>query len=96
VAFAQQPGKARRYVTMTGREGTRVDMLMQGIAWVDKNNFQLVRMRTDLLAPHSEIGQDQQTTDVTLSKVQLPDVKNILVEKRTRLSLASRVGGAQL
>ena len=59
---------------MAGQKGTRVYMLMQGIAWVDKSNFQVVRMRTDLLAPHHEIGLEQQTTDVALSKVQLPDV----------------------
>ena len=63
---------------MTGLKGTRVYMLMQGIAWVDKSNFQVVRMRTDLLAPHVEIGLDQQTTDVTLSKVQLLDVASPL------------------
>lgn len=74
VAFAQQPGKATLYSTLTGRKGTRVHMLMQGIAWVDKSNFQLVRMRTDLLAPYPEVGLDQQTTDVTLSKVQLLDM----------------------
>ena len=78
VAFAQQPGKATLYVTMAGQKGTRVYMLMQGIAWVDKSNFQVVRMRTDLLAPHSEIGLDQQTTDVTLGKVQLLDVASRL------------------
>jgi hypothetical protein len=74
VAFAQRPGKATQYVTMTGRKGTRVYMLMQGIAWVDKSNFQIIRSRTDLLAPHPEVGLDQQTTDVTLSKVQLLDM----------------------
>ena len=78
VAFAQRPGKATLYVTMTGRKGTRVHMLMQGIAWVDKSNFQLVRLRTDLLAPHPEVGLDQQTTDVTLSKVQLLDMASSL------------------
>ena len=78
VAFAQQPGEATLHVTMTGLKGTRVYMLMQGIAWVDKSNFQVVRMRTDLLAPHVEIGLDQQTTDVTLSKVQLLDVASPL------------------
>ena len=78
VAFAQRPGKATLYVTMTGRRGTRVQMLMQGIAWVDKSNFQLVRLRTDLLAPHPEVGLDQQTTDVTLSKVQLLDMASPL------------------
>ncbi len=74
VAFAQRPGKATQYVTMTGRKETRVYMLMQGIAWVDKSNFQIIRLRTDLLAPHPEVGLDQQTTDVTLSKVQLLDM----------------------
>jgi hypothetical protein len=78
VAFAQRPGKATLYVTMTGRKGTRVHMLMQGIAWVDKSNFQLVRLRTDLLAPHPEVGLDQQTTDVTLSKVKLLDMASPL------------------
>src|SRR5215469_9717696 len=78
VAFAQLPGMATLYVTMAGQKGTRVYMLMQGIAWVDKSNFQVVRMRTDLLAPHSEIGLDQQTTDVTLGKVQLLDVASPL------------------
>jgi hypothetical protein len=74
VAFAQKPGQASLLVSMTGRSGARVDMLMQGIAWVDKSNFQILRMRTDLLAPRPEIALDGQTTEVTLSKVQLQDV----------------------
>lgn len=78
VAFAQQPGKATLYSTLTGRKGTRVHMLMQGIAWIDKSNFQIVRLRTDLLAPHPEIGLDQQTTDLSLSTVRLLDMANPL------------------
>ena len=74
VAFAQKPGQASLLVSMTGRSGAKVDMLMQGIAWVDKSNFQIIRMRTDLLAPRPEIALDAQTTEVTLSKVQLQDV----------------------
>ncbi len=49
-------------------------MLIQGIAWVDKSDFQIIRMRTDLLAPRTEIGLDRQTTEVTFDRVQLPDV----------------------
>jgi hypothetical protein len=74
VAFAQQPGLATLHVTMNGGKGSIVNMLMQGIAWVDKQNFQIIRMRTDLLAPHPEFGLDLQTTVVTFNKVQLLDV----------------------
>lgn len=49
-------------------------MLVQGIAWIDKNNFQIVRLRTDLLAPRWDVGLNQQTTEVTLGKVQLADI----------------------
>jgi hypothetical protein len=49
-------------------------MLMQGVAWVDKQSFQALRMRTDLLAPQPEIGLDEQTTEVDFSEVQLQDV----------------------
>jgi hypothetical protein len=49
-------------------------MLVQGIAWVDKSNFEIIRMRTDLLAPHPEVGLAQQTTEANFSRVQLLDV----------------------
>jgi hypothetical protein len=74
VAFAQQPAKATLFVTMAGRGGTRVPMLIQGVAWVGKANFQIIRMRMDLLAPRPEIGLQQLTTVVTLGKVQLLDL----------------------
>jgi predicted nucleic acid-binding protein len=80
VAFAQKPGQATIYVTMTmaERNVTRVRFLMQGLAWVDKSNFQIVRMRTDLLVPVPEIALDNQTTEVTFSKVQLLEVASPL------------------
>ena len=74
VGFAQQPGKATLSVRVRGRNGTPTQMLVQGIAWIDKSNFQIVRLRTDLLAPRWDVGLNQQTTEVTLSKVQLADV----------------------
>ena len=74
VAFAQKPGKATLFVTMTERGGARVHMLMQGIMWADKSNFQIIRTRLDLLAPRPEIGLDQLTTVVTLNRVQLRNV----------------------
>lgn len=74
LAFAQKPGEARLFVTMTERGGAKVEMLVQGIAWVEKSNFEIIRMRTDLLAPHPEVGLERQTTEVNFSKVQLLDV----------------------
>jgi hypothetical protein len=74
LAFAQTPGKATLFVTMTERGGAKVQLLVQGIAWVDKNNFEIIRMRTDLLAPRPEVGLERQITEVNFSKVQLLDV----------------------
>ena len=73
VAFAQLPSKATLTVRMRGRSGDPVHMLVQGIAWIDKSNYQIVRMRTDLLAPRKDVGLNQQTTEVTFNKVQLAD-----------------------
>jgi hypothetical protein len=73
VGFAQLPGQARLAVTLRGHRGTTVHMLLQGIAWVDKVSFQILRMRTDLLARQPEIGLDEQTTKVKFSEVRLLD-----------------------
>lgn len=78
VAFAQKPGESTLFVTMAGVNGSKVKMLMQGVAWIDKQSFQIVQMRTDLLAPHPEIHIDRQTTEVTFDKVQLVDLANPL------------------
>ncbi len=78
LGFAQQPGEATFFTTMRGTGGTDVDMLTQGILWVDKDNFQIIRMRYDLLAPRNEIQLNQLTTEVTFVGVQLRDVPNPL------------------
>ncbi len=78
LGFAQRPGEATFLVTMKGTGGTDVDMLTQGILWVDKNTFQIIPMRSDLLAPRAEIRLDQLTTEVTFGEVQLQDVPNPL------------------
>jgi VWFA-related protein len=78
LGFAQQPGKATFISTMTINEGAAVDMLTQGILWVDKNSFQIIRMRTDLLAQRDEIQLDQLTTEVTFVEAHLEDAPNPL------------------
>ncbi len=76
LGFAQKPGEATFLVTMMGTGGAVVDMLTQGILWVDKNGFQIIRMRSDLLEPNRQIQLDQLTTDETFGEVQLQDVAN--------------------
>jgi len=73
VAFAQRPGQAT--ISSTVRwSGRTVPILVQGIVWVDQDSFQIIRIRTDLLAPRNDIGLTRQTTDLTLSEVKLPDL----------------------
>jgi hypothetical protein len=74
VAFAQIPSEAHNTVTMVGRHGFTVHLLTQGIAWVDKRNLHILRMRTDLLARQPEIGLEQQTTKIRFSEVRFGDV----------------------
>jgi len=78
LGFAQQPGEPAFKTTLEGTRGTEADLLTQGILWVDKNSFQIIRMRSDLLAPNKEIQLGRATTDVTFGAVQLPDVPNPL------------------
>jgi VWFA-related protein len=78
LGFAQKPGEVTFRTVMRGTGEAEADMLTQGILWVDKNNFQIIRMRSDLLAPQNEIGLDQLTTEVTFAEVQLQDVPNPL------------------
>jgi len=77
LTFAQRPDEVRFATVM--KFGTKeVQMPTQGILWVDKGNFQILRMRSDLLAPNSDIQLEQRTTDVTLAEVRLQDVPNPL------------------
>jgi VWFA-related protein len=78
LAFAQRPGEVSFATVMAGTGAKDVDTPTQGILWVDKGNFQILRMRSDLLAPNAEIQLDQLTTDVTFGEVRLQDVPNPL------------------
>jgi hypothetical protein len=78
LAFAQRPGEVTFTTAMRGTGGSEVDLLTQGIVWVDKDNFHILRTRGDLIAPNKEIRLDQLTTDVKFSQVQLQDIPNPL------------------
>lgn len=78
LGFAQQPGKATFTEVWAGSGATPVEMLIQGILWVDKNSFQIIQMRSDLLAPRIEMRLMEATTKVTFGETRLPDVPNSL------------------
>ena len=46
--------------------------------WVDKEDFQIIQLQTDLLAPRKEIKLDRLTTEVTFGEVKLQDVSTPL------------------
>lgn len=72
LSFAQRPGDATFKTVMKGMGGKHdVEMLTQGILWIDKTTFQILRLRTDLLTPSAELRLTQSTTDVTFSEFQL-------------------------
>jgi hypothetical protein len=74
LAFAQRPGEVTFTTAMRGTGGHEVDLLTQGILWVDRDNFQILRTRSDLIAPNQEIRLDHLTTDVKFGQVQLQDI----------------------
>ena len=44
-------------------------ILYQGLAWVDRRTCQIVRIRTDLLTPRTDLGLLRQTTEVRFGEV---------------------------
>jgi hypothetical protein len=77
VAFAQRPGWAE----LVGRleaVGKSAVILLQGLAWIDGATYQIIRMRTDLLAPRTDVGLKRETTEIVYTGVQFPDVPGTL------------------
>jgi hypothetical protein len=67
-AFAQIFGKARE-VGLVNVAGQNALILTQGVAWIDPETFQILRLRTEHLAPRPDVGLRQQTTDINFGPV---------------------------
>jgi hypothetical protein len=72
VAFGQKPEDTKNLQSVSGNWGSAV-VRLQGIAWIDQDTFQILRLRTDLLAPPTNLGFAQETTIETFSEIKLPD-----------------------
>ena len=75
VAFAQVPGVATVAFPMRMPNGEKSNWLVEGIAWIDKSMFEILQMRTDLLArndfsPTCDQSQDQLQTFIQFAPVQ--------------------------
>jgi len=68
VAFAQRLETTRLEAwASNGVKSARV--LAQGVAWIDPTTYQIIRMRTDLLAPRPDINLERQTTEIRFAEV---------------------------
>ena len=69
VAYAQIPAKTSLYGTFAYGHTTRMTYT-QGMAWIDAENYQIVRITSDLLQPLPEVRLEKETTDIVFSEVQ--------------------------
>ena len=51
-----------------------IERTPRAIAWIDEDNFQIIQMRTDLLAPRGDVGLDEETTVVTFEPVRVANI----------------------
>jgi len=70
VAFAQEPGKVAAPAFFQAGE-KRVPFYYQGVLWVDQTSFDIVALRTDLLAPLPQVLLKQLTTELTFREVRI-------------------------
>jgi len=74
VVFAQESPYAKISESVKGAWGT-VPVYIQGIVWIDRETFQILRLRTDLLAPPASLGLYRETTEITFTETSLQDYK---------------------
>jgi hypothetical protein len=70
VAFAQEPNKVSDPAFFQV-EAKRVPFYYQGILWVDQASFDIIALRTDLLAPLPQVLLKQLTTELTFRSVSI-------------------------
>jgi tetratricopeptide (TPR) repeat protein len=73
VAFAQRPETAQT-VERFNTDQASVFVLLQGVAWIDPENYRIIRMRTDLLKPQSSVRLQRQTTEIQYHQVQFKEI----------------------
>jgi hypothetical protein len=89
VAFAQTPGQVQ-IPAIFQSSGKKVPYYYQGILWVDQSTFNIVLLRSDLLAPLPSLQLERLTTELRFHSVRiqgldarfwLPSELNIVVDQ---------------
>jgi hypothetical protein len=73
IAFAQQPAKARLNGAFNSGK-ISMTTFSQGLAWVDSESYEIIRLRTDLLTPLSEVKLERATTEIAFGEVHFKDM----------------------
>ncbi len=69
IAFAQDPAKSR--LSGNFQRGPDVSTTYtQGLAWIDAENYQIIRLTSDLLRPLPRVRLEKITTEINFSEVQ--------------------------
>lgn len=73
IAYAQRPESSR--INGIFKMGpTSMPTFSQGLAWIDAETYQIVRMRTDLLKPLSEVRLEKETTEIDFNQTHFKSV----------------------
>jgi hypothetical protein len=84
IAFAQKSERPTIVGTFLTSNGLKI-LLYQGVAWIDPSTYQVLRMRSDLLAPRPDTWLDRQTTDVEFQEVRFPDERTLWLPREARI-----------
>ena len=68
IVYAQDPAKSRMWATFQNGS-TEKRTYTQGVAWIDAETYQIIRITSDLLAPLPEVRLDKEATDIQFSEV---------------------------
>ncbi len=77
VAFAQNAEVAQTTGSIN-LLGTEVLLYVQGVAWIDPDSFQILKMRLDLLVPRTDVGLEQHTTWIEFEEVRFDNASRTL------------------
>jgi hypothetical protein len=78
IAFAQKPENGRPAGRFESQLMLKSALIMyQGLAWIDPGTHQILRMRTDLLAPRRDVLLARQTTEIWYHEVRFTDIPRV-------------------
>jgi hypothetical protein len=87
IAFAQKPDEPTTVGTIMTPNGVKI-LLYQGLVWIDAQTYQVLRMKSDLLAPRTDIWLDRQTTDIEFQEVRFSDERTLWLPREVRVEAA--------